>query len=106
MLSFKTETGKCMVKQLLAIFPMNKIKVPSLVLDMAILAYLVLGAAMQPFTGLSLCLDATVALQTILRHQLLIAAVTFGAVLHTFKKSMRPVQIAGGELGVSRCRQQ
>jgi hypothetical protein len=87
-LSFQPETGQRMIKSLLAVLPMNEIKIPPLMLDMAGLTDLVLGATVQSVSGLALCQDPPVTPQAVIRNQLLVTAVTFGAVLHSFEKGM------------------
>jgi hypothetical protein len=96
--SFEREPGQGMVKILLAVLPVDKIKIPSLMFGMAILAKLVFCATMQPLADLSLIVYPAMALQTILRHQLLIAAMTFRAILDTFEKGVRAMQVSGREL--------
>jgi hypothetical protein len=87
-----------MIEALLAVLPVDQIKISSLMFGMAILTKLVFGATVQPFADLALFFDPAMALQAVLRHQLLIAAMTFGAVLDSFEKRVRAMQVSGREL--------
>jgi hypothetical protein len=100
MFFFEDESGQCMVESLLAIFPMDQIKISPLMLDVAILTVTIIRQAMQAFAGFALGLDTSVALQTVVRHQFLIATVTFGAILHAFEGSMNSMQITGRQLRI------
>jgi hypothetical protein len=97
-LFFENESGERMIERLFAIFPVDQIKISSLVLNVAILTFTIVRQAVQTFPGFSLGLDTSVTLETVVRHQFLIATVTFGAILHTFKGGMDPMQVTGRQL--------
>lgn len=105
MFPFEREPGQGMIKALLTVLPVDQIKISSLMFGMAILAELVFGATVQPLADLALFLDPAMALQAVLRHQLLIAAVAFRAILDSFKKRVRAMQVSGRELSLSHARQ-
>jgi hypothetical protein len=94
MFFLKPKAGEEMVKGGFTVFPVDQRDHASLVLHMALLASLVFGSAVQTFAGIALVLNTSMAGQTILWHQFLIATVTTGAVRDPFEKSVRLVQIA------------
>lgn len=81
---------------------MYQVKITPLVFDMAVLTVLILRFTVQTLAGLALCFDPTMTLETVIRHQLVVAAVALGAVLHTFERHMHPMQIARRKLGLRR----
>lgn len=92
MRTLQRECGQSVIEFCLAAVPMNKRKVTSLMLHMAGLTALVLRPTVQPGMILPLLSDDTMTLQAILRHEFLIAAMTFAAVLHPFKERMALLQ--------------
>jgi len=91
----KAESGQGVIEALLPIFPVNQIEITTLVFNMTKLALSVIRPTVQAASGLLLGLDPPVTDQALLRHQLTITPVTFRAVLDSFEKRVRPVQIAG-----------
>ncbi len=85
MFFLEDKPGQRVVERSFSILPVYQLKVTPLVFDMAILAVLILRFAVQSSAGLTLCFDPTVTFETVIWHQLVIAAVAFGAVLHTFE---------------------
>lgn len=94
MLFLKNETSERMVEGFLAVFPVDQVEISTLVFDMAILTVLVLRSAMETFPGFTLILDPSVASKAIIRNQFMISAVTLGAVLHSFERSMHAMEVA------------
>ena len=98
--SFERKAGQRVIELLFAILPIDQFEIESLVFDMAGLTHLILRPAVQTFVRLPLRQNPPVACQTSVRRQLLVGAVTLGAVLHPFEKRVRAVKLTGRDLTV------
>ena len=86
--------GQGMIKILLPGFPENHLKIPAVVIAVAIDAVLIPGVGMQPFSGCDARVQRVVALEAFFRIDLFSGGMTLCAIGHAFQNSVFFIQLA------------
>lgn len=98
MFSIQRVTGERMIESISTTLPVNQRKVPPLVLDMASLAFAIRLLAVETGTRLQTLGNRGMTRQTLVSDQFAFGTVAFGAIFHTLKRRMCPVQFTWGDL--------
>lgn len=89
MFSFKCVAGLGMIKTLLAVLPIDQVKVTSMMFNMAFLALLMRSISVEPFVVVNLLSENGMAGQTFGRSDSFTNVVTFCAIFDSFQICVR-----------------